>query len=68
MSKPKYPKVLYVKIEDGGTGPDYFSASEDAGGMVEVGEKATMGLYVLRELRAVEGVINDNKIVRKRGK
>lgn len=62
----KFPKLLYVKREDGGTGPDYFSASEDAGGMVEVGEKVTMGLYVLRELRAVEGIINDSKIVSKR--
>lgn len=62
MAKAKLPKVLYVKREKDANGPDYFVASEDATGMIDVGEKATMGLYVLRELRAVEGVINDQKI------
>jgi hypothetical protein len=59
---PKFPKTLCVKIEtDANAGNDYFIASEDIDGMVEMGEKILVGVYKLTELKTVEGVAQVNK-------
>lgn len=59
---PKFPKTLCVKIEtDASAGNDYFVATEDIDGMVEMGEKILVGVYKLIELKTVEGVAQVNK-------
>lgn len=53
----KFPKKLFVKIADGGTGPDYFEADDGVAGMVEVGEKTNIAIYQLVETVTCEGMV-----------
>jgi hypothetical protein len=59
---PKFPKSLCVKIEtDTSAGTEYFVATEDIDGMVEMGEKIPVGVYKLVEIKTVEGVAQVSK-------
>lgn len=57
MTKQKFPKTMFVKIGDGGTGPDYFVADEGLNGMVEVGETEKIAVYKLSHVEDVEGLV-----------
>lgn len=65
-----FPKTLYVKVEDGGTGPDYFNPCESLVEAAEMGEKTKVGVYSLTETVEVKGVAITNTLkktaVRKR--
>lgn len=53
----KFPKVLFVKFEDGGTDPDYLAADSDLYALAEMGIKHKVGIYRLDEVTDVEGVV-----------
>jgi hypothetical protein len=57
----KFPKVLHVKWEDGGTGPEYLGAYDNPMDAAELGEKIKMGVYRLEGVQEVEGVIETRK-------
>ncbi len=57
-----FPKTLYVKVEDGGTGPDYFGTYSAAIEAAELGEKIKVGLYTLTETIEVKGVAVTNTV------
>jgi len=61
-----FPKTLYMKIENGGSGPDYFNAYEDVIDAAEMGEKIKVGVYVLSETQEVKGVVVTNTITKAR--
>lgn len=61
------PKTITVRIEDGGTGPNYMVAAETLLDHAEIGEKRRVGVYTLTELRDVEGVAS-SEIVKQRRK
>jgi hypothetical protein len=52
-----FPKVLYVKVENGGTGPEYFNAGAAVDGLVEMGVKAKIAIYRLESTVECEGVV-----------
>jgi hypothetical protein len=54
-------KTLYVKIESGGTGPDFLVAAADIDSLVEMREKTTIGVYQLIEKKVVQGVAHIGK-------
>lgn len=60
----KFPKKLFVKIADGGTGPDYFEADDGVIGMVEVGEKSKIAIYQLVEVVTCEGLVKTSSTAR----
>jgi hypothetical protein len=51
----RLPKTVFVKIMDGGTGPDYLSA--DAMPLLEVGEEKLIGRYELTEAVTYRGEV-----------
>ena len=53
----KFPNTVFVKFEDGGTGPDYLCASADIEGMVDVGSKQKVAIYRLESMVECEGVV-----------
>lgn len=53
---PKFPKTLYAKYEDGGSGPDYIGTYDDPVYAAEMGEKIAVGVYELIETVSVKGV------------
>ncbi len=55
----KLPKALYVKIADGGTGPDWLHADPDLTSLVEMGEKVRIGVYKLVGYEDAEGVVSN---------
>lgn len=62
----KFPKNVFIKFEDGGTGPDYmntYSAAEDT---AEMGQKVKVGVYKLVETIEVKGVAITNTISKAR--
>jgi hypothetical protein len=61
----KFPKTLFVKVADGGSGPDYFEAGEDTVGMVETGVKTKIAVYRLEGEVMCEGVIKTTPIKRR---
>lgn len=56
----KFPKKLFVKIEDGGTGPEYFNPAEDVADLMEVGQKSKIAVYQLVEVGEAKGVVISN--------
>lgn len=61
-----FPKTLYVKVEDGGSGPDYLMPYEDAVDTAEMGKKIKVGVYTLTETVEVNGVAVTNTIAKSR--
>lgn len=61
----KFPKVLYVKVEDGGTGPDYFNPDESLLNLTEMGTRHTIGIYKLTGTTVVEGVVSTGQSKRR---
>ena len=61
-----FPKTLYVKVESGGSGPDYFNACEDVIETAEMGEKTKVGVYTLTETIEVKGVAITNTLAKTR--
>lgn len=57
----KFPKVLYVKIEDGGTGPDYLAPYKNLADAAEMGVKIRVAAYKLQGTQDVEGVVETSK-------
>ena len=55
------PTTLYVKVESGGTGPDYFAADELPDDLVEMGETAKIGIYKLKRVKTWRGVAKEQK-------
>ena len=62
----KFPKALYIKFEDGGTGPDYMAPYSNMMDAAEMGQKVKVGVYRLEGIQEVEGVIETRKMVRSR--
>lgn len=62
----KFPKKLFVKIANGGTGPDYFEADDGVIGMVEVGEKSDIAIYELVDVVQCEGLVKTSSKPRRR--
>jgi len=58
----QFPKVLYVRVRDGGTGPDFLDASESRTGMVDTGEKVQIATYQLVGLEEASGVVATRKL------
>lgn len=63
-----FPKTLYVKVEDGGTGPDYLNPCKTLIETAEMGEKIKVGVYVLTEMVEVKGVAITNTIKKSRAR
>lgn len=61
-----YPKKLFVKWEDGGTGPDYLNAASEVADHAVLGERIKVGVYQLVETQDVKGVavLSGKKTVR----
>lgn len=57
----KFPKVLYVKIEDGGTGPNYLAAYDNLADAAEMSVKIRIASYTLVATQNVEGVVETSK-------
>ena len=57
----KFPKMFFIKYEDGGTGPDYPVPYDTPLAAAELGEKITVGVYRLVEKQVVEGVVDVSK-------
>jgi hypothetical protein len=66
LKMAKFPKTLYAKIEDGGTGPAYVGTYDNIMDAAEMGEKITIGVYKLEGVQYVEGVIETRKMPVKR--
>jgi hypothetical protein len=65
----KFPKTLYVKVGDGGTGPDFLLPCGSVVEAAEMGKSIRVGVYTLAETTEVKGVAITNtasKTVRKR--
>jgi len=62
----KFPKQIFIKFEDGGTGPDYMSAYSAAEDTAEMGQKVKIGVYALVETIEVKGVAITNTISKAR--
>lgn len=63
-----FPKTLYVKVEDGGSGPDYLCPYEDVVDTAEMGKKIKVGVYTLTETTEVKGVAVTNTVKAARGR
>ena len=63
----KLPQKLFVKI-DGEKGGEFFNATDDEVGLVEMSETAKVGTYELVETHTAKGVavLNNSKPVRGR--
>ncbi len=57
----KFPKVLYVKVEDGGSGPSYLGTYENLADAAEMGVKVRIASYTLAATQDVEGVVETSK-------
>ena len=58
MTKTAFPKALYVKRETDDDKEPYYIADPSCTGMVDVGDKATLGIYTLTEMVEVEAVVH----------
>ena len=56
----KFPKTLYVRIEDEDVDL-YFIAVEELAGLAEIGTKTRVGVYELKEVGAVTGAVEYRK-------
>lgn len=65
----KFPKKLFVKIGDDGQGNEYFDPHQRPDTLVDAGEKAKVGIYVLSEIVEASGSVTvvKTKPVRRRG-
>jgi hypothetical protein len=57
----KFPKVLYAKIEDGGSSPDYVGTYDNLADAAEMGRKIAVGIYKLQGIEYAEGVVETTK-------
>lgn len=65
----KFPKQLFVKIGNDGSGNEYFDPHRSVDTMVDAGEKAKVGIYQLREVVEAQGsvtVVKTRPVKRKR--
>lgn len=62
----KFPKKLYVKIGDDGQGNEYFDPHRRTDTLVDAGEKAKVGVYVLSEVVEASGSVTVVKTQRVR--
>lgn len=62
----KFPKNVFIKFEDGGSGPDYMLPYSAAIEAAEMGQKIKVGVYTLTETIEVKGVAVTNTISRAR--
>jgi hypothetical protein len=53
----KFPKVLYVKIEQERDGTYYFNPADSVLDLAEMGERHKIGVYKLTSTTTVEGVV-----------
>ena len=61
----KFPQVLYVRVEDGGTDPDYFNPADSLIDLTEMGERHNIGIYKLTGTTTVEGVVSTGQSKRR---
>lgn len=54
----KFPTTLYVKFEDGGTGPDYLNPADSLMDLAEMGVRQKVGIYKLTGTTEVEGIVS----------
>lgn len=57
----KFPKKLFVRFQDGGSGPDYLACDDAMTSMVEVGETVKVAVYELVGTTQAEGVVQTRK-------
>lgn len=62
----KFPKKVFIKFEDGGSGPDYMVSHGAAIDAAEMGQKIKIDVYTLTETIEVKGVAITNTISRSR--
>lgn len=62
----KFPKEIFMKWEDGGSGPKYLQPYLDPKEAAVMGEKVSVAIYRLYEIHEIEGVINTKKISKSR--
>lgn len=54
----KFPKIMFVKIENDASGPaEYFIADDSIAGMVEMGSKTKIATYKLADIVECEGIV-----------
>ena len=53
MKQPKYPKTLYVTIENAGTADEYLNPLDAPEGHAVVGQNVTIAVYQLVEMAVV---------------
>lgn len=58
----RFPKTLFVKQERGDGDTEYLTASKDVIDMADIGEKTTVGVYILSEVREVSSVVSQRRI------
>ena len=65
-----FPKTLYVKIVDDGSGNEYFDPHSSTDTIVDAGERATVGVYKLADMVEALGSVTivDIKSMRKRSR
>lgn len=52
-----FPKTLYVKRENGGTDDEYLNPAKEVTDLAEMGAKVRVGVYVLKEVVEIKGVV-----------
>lgn len=62
----KFPKKVFIKFEDGGSGPDYMVPYSAVIETAEMGQKIKVGIYTLTETIEVKGVAVTNTVKRSR--
>lgn len=60
----KFPKQVFVKWEDGGSGPNFLGTYEDSADTVMTGEKVKVGVYQLVDVLEVTGTHTLRKVRR----
>ena len=58
----KFPRLLYIKIDDGEEGKEFFLAHQDIETAAELGEKTIVAIYKLQEIVQVETEITTKKL------
>lgn len=57
-----FPKTLHLKVEDGGSGPDYLMPYADLIDTAVMGKTIKVGVYTLTETVEVKGVAVTNTV------
>lgn len=66
MAKLKFPNELFVKYEDGGSGPDYLGTYQTPAEAAGMGEKTKVAIYRLYEVHEIGGVVNIKRVYKPR--